>query len=290
MSIEVSLNAIAYFDGHFVSPSSLAIPVADAGFVWGATATDRARTFAGKLFRLADHLARFRQSCGLARIPQPVPDDELTRIAERLVAHNYPLQGDLSLILFATPGPPGGPPTLGLHTEPIPFARHRHLFTDGATLVIPSVRHATPVDPRAKVRSRLFWWLAEQEAGDRDRTASAILLDAAGHVTETAAANFLAVIDGVVTSPPRATILNGVSLRVVEELCGELGVPFAERPLTPADCRRADEAMLTCTTYCLAGVRRFDGTELPWPGPLTQRLLAAWSARVGLDIADQFRA
>lgn len=279
---------LAYLNGSLRGTSEFVVLATDAGFVWGATATDRARTFHGRLFRLADHLTRFRQSCDLARIPQPVPDDEIAGIAERLVAHNYPLQGELTLILFATPGPPGGPPTLGLHTEPIPFARHRHLFTDGATLVIPSVRHATPVDPRAKVRSRLFWWLAEREVHDRDATASAVLLDAEGLVTETAAANVLAVIDGVVISPPRRTILNGVSLRVVEELCGELGVPFAERPLTPDECRQADEALLTCTTYCLVGVRRFDGTELPCPGVVTQRLLAAWSARVGLDIAAQF--
>lgn len=281
-------ESLAYLGGQFVAASRLAIPITDVGFTWGATATDRARTFHGRPFRLADHLTRFHQSCDLARIPQPVPDDELTQIANRLVAHNYPLQGELAIILFATPGPPAGPPTLGLHTEPIRFARHRHLFTDGATLVIPSVRHATPVDPRAKVRSRLFWWLAEQEARDRDPAASAILLDAAGHVTETVAANFLAVIDGVLMSPPRPAILSGISLVVVEELCGELGVPFAERPLTPDDCRRADEAILTCTTFCLAGVRRFDGAELPWPGAVTQRLLAAWSARVGLDIASQF--
>jgi hypothetical protein len=45
--------------------------------------------------------------------------------------------------------------------------------------------------------------------------------------------------------------------------------------------------MLCGTAFCLAGVRWFEGRELPWPGPLTQRLLAAWSAKVGVDIAGQ---
>src|SRR5262245_5369308 len=125
-------DLLAYVNGDFLPRRQLAVAVDDAGFVWGATATDRARTFAGRPFRLADHVARFRRSCDLARIPQPVPDDEFTQAAERLVAHNYPLQGELSLVMFATPGPPGGPPTLALHTEPIPFARYRSLFTEGA--------------------------------------------------------------------------------------------------------------------------------------------------------------
>src|SRR5205085_4767484 len=152
----------------------------DAGFVSGATVTDLVRTFAHRPFRLPDHLRRFRRSCELARVPQPLSDDELTAVAERLVGHNAGLLRpgqDLALVLFATPGPvgyylgqPGGPgdgaPTLGLHTFPLPFARYRPLFAAGARLVVPPTRHvpAASVDPRAKVRSRMFWWVAEQEA------------------------------------------------------------------------------------------------------------------------------
>jgi len=176
-----------------------------------------------------------------------------------------------------------------MHTFPLPFARYRALFTDGARLVVPPTRHvpASCVKPRAKMRSRMFWWIAEQQAKDIEPSASALLLDADGHVTETAAANFLIVRDGTVVSPPRRSVLNGVSLQVVQELCGELGIPFAERPLTLDERQSADEALLACTSYCLAGVRRLHGVELPWPGPVWRRLLAAWSERVGVDIAGQ---
>ena len=133
----------------------------------------------------------------------------------------------------------------------------------------------------------MHWWIAEQQAHDIDPSAAALLVDRAGHVTETAAANFLIVKDGTVLTPPRDTVLNGVSLQVIEELCGELRIPFAERTLTLAECQTADEAMLTCTSYCVAGVRRLDGVELPWPGPVWRRLLAAWSERVGVDIEAQ---
>jgi branched-subunit amino acid aminotransferase/4-amino-4-deoxychorismate lyase len=77
---------------------------------------------------------------------------------------------------------------------------------------------------------------------------------------------------------------------VVEELCCDLGVPFVEQQLTLGDCAGADEAMLCGTAFCLAGVRSIAGQPLPWPGPLTLRLLAAWSERVGLDIAAQMTA
>jgi branched-chain amino acid aminotransferase len=297
---------LAYLNGRFLPQSEARLTLHDAGFVWGATVTDLCRTFRHRLFRLPDHLRRFRQSCTLAQVPQGLPDDRLTDLAEQLVAHNARLlrpEQDLALVLFATPGPVGyylgeeggpgdGPPTFGMHTFPLPLARYAGLFREGARLVVPPTRHvpAASVDPRIKQRSRLHWWLAERAARHIEPGASALLLDAHGHVTETAGANFLLVRDGAVLSPPRDSILGGVSLLTVEELCGELGIPFAERPLTVDDCLTAEEAMLASTPYCLAGVRSIQGAPIPWPGPAFRRLLGAWGRRVGLDVSRQFGA
>jgi branched-subunit amino acid aminotransferase/4-amino-4-deoxychorismate lyase len=296
-------DPVAYLNGRFLPQSGAMLTLHDAGFVWGATVADLCRTFCHRLFRLGDHLARFRASCLAARIPQPLPDNELERIAQELAAQNAALlrpEQDLALVLFATPGPIGyylgqpggpgdGPPTLGMHTFPIPFERHAPLFERGAHLVVPATRHVPGdcLDPRIKQRSRLSSWLAEQQTRDVDPGASVLLLDQDGHVTETAAANLLIVRDGVVLTPPRDTVLGGISLRVVEEICAELGIPFREQPLTIADCLEAQEAMLSSTTFCLAGVSRLDGKPLPWPGAVHERLLAHWSQRVGLDIRRQ---
>ena len=297
---------LAFLNGRFLPQTDAHLTLHDAGFVWGATVTDLCRTFAHRPFRLADHLRRFRSSCELARVSMTASDDELTAIAERLVTHNTALlapDGDLAIVFFATPGPvgyylgePGGPgdapPTLGAHTFPLPFARYHRLVRDGAVLVTPAVRHvpAACVDPRIKQRSRLHWWIAEQEARRIEPGASALLLDADGFVTETAGANFLIVRGGAVLSPPRDSILNGVSLQVAEELCGDLGIPFAETRLTVADCRTTDEAMLVGTSYCLAGVRRVAGADLSGAGTVRRRLLDAWGRNVGVDIERQILA
>jgi branched-subunit amino acid aminotransferase/4-amino-4-deoxychorismate lyase len=294
---------LAYLNGQFLPQVSAHLPLHDAGFVWGATVTDLCRTFHQRLYRLADHLHRFRHSCRLARVPQTLSDEELTGIAERLVEHNAALLGagqELALVLFATPGPigyyaglPSGPgsgaPTLGLHTFPLPFARYARLFREGGTLIVPAVRQvpAACLDRGIKHRSRLHWWLAEQEVHEIDPSASALLLDEQGRVTETAAANLLIVRGGTVLSPRRESILPGVSLRVVEELCAELAIPFAEADLTLEDCQQADEVMLSNTAFCLAGVRRLQGVELPWPGAVFERLLRAWGEMVGVDIRAQ---
>jgi branched-subunit amino acid aminotransferase/4-amino-4-deoxychorismate lyase len=294
---------LAYLNGQFIPQAEIRLPVHDAGFVFGATATDLCRTFRHQPFRLDDHLERFRHSCERARIPQPVPEEQLGRSAHQLITANASLllpEQDLALVMFATPGPIGyyagqaggagdGPPTLGMHTFPLPFARYQHLFKEGAHLILSSTRHvpASSVDPRIKQRSRLHWWLAEQEARQLEPGSIALLLDADDQITETAGANFLLVRDGAVVSPPRHAILGGISLRTVEELCAELSLRFEYRPISVNDCSGADEALLASTPYCTAGVSRINGLALPWPGPVFDKLLAAWSRRVGLDVRRQ---
>jgi branched-chain amino acid aminotransferase len=297
------LEPQVYLHGRFIPQSQAHLTLHDAGFVMGATVTDLARTFAHRLFRWPDHVARFRQSCRMAEVSQPLADEELIRLGEDLVARNAALIGpedDLALVVFATPGPVGyylgepggpgdGPPTLGMHTFPLPFGCYVHLFTEGARLIIPTVRHVPSecVPPAIKQRSRLHWWLADRQARRIGPGSSALLLDAEGFVTETAAANFLLVQGGTVLSPPRGGVLGGISLRATLELCGELGIPFAENPLRPEECRAANEALLTSTPYGVAGVRSIDGVELPWPGPILKQLLEGWAKRVNLDVVRQ---
>jgi branched-chain amino acid aminotransferase len=293
------MEPIALLNGQFLPQAQATLALNDAGFVFGATVTDLCRTFRQTLYRWPQHLARFRRSSEAAYIPVPYSDEQVTAWANELVAHNAAGR-ELILVLFATPGPIGyylgepggagdGPATFGMHTFPLPFERYRDLIERGASLVVPSVRHvpAECVDPRIKQRSRMHWWLADREVRHLQPGAQALLLDAAGHLTETAAANFLIVRDGVVISPPRDCILGGISLDVVEALCTRLGIVTEFRPIALAEALSADEAMLVSTSYCLAGVRAINATELPWPGPVTRRLIAAWCFDVGLDIHGQ---
>jgi branched-subunit amino acid aminotransferase/4-amino-4-deoxychorismate lyase len=300
---------LAYLNGRLVPFAEAGLPLHDAGFVSGATVVDNARTFRHRLFRWPDHLARFRRDCAACYVPFEVSDEELTANAEELVTHNaklLPPGGELQLVTFATPGPLGfylgestnGPPTLGMVTYPLPFARYRRFFTEGATLAVAGgITSALVglVSAQVKHRSRMLWHVADHKARAKvGQHALAILIGPRITLTETSIANFLAVIDGTVISPPADLILDGISLRVTRELCGSLGVPFEEALIRPDDVPRASEAILTGTGFCIAGVRELypswttDARTFEWPGPVFAKLLAAWSDLVGFDIAKQF--
>src|SRR3954470_13103937 len=169
------MHPLALLNGRLLPQAQATLARNDAGFVFGATVTDLCRTFRQALYRWPEHLARFRRGGGAAHIEPAYSDAAITAWAHELVAHNAALLPDgheLALVLFATAGPvgyylgqPGGagdqPPTFGMHTFPLPFARYRPLIEHGAALAVPGVRHvpAECIDPRIKQRSRMHWWL-----------------------------------------------------------------------------------------------------------------------------------
>ena len=140
-----------------------------------------------------------------------------------------------------------------------------------------------------KNRSRMHWYLADREAHLVDPKAITLLLDLDGNITETGGANFLIVRDGAVLSPTLRNILPGVSRQVVIEICGDLGVPFVEQDLQVHDVVNADEAFLTTTPYCMAPCTKINGLTIGdgKPGPMFERLIAAWSDREGVDVVEQ---
>ena len=286
---------LAFLNGRFVPASALTVGFADAGFAFAATATDFCRTYRGRLFRWPDHLARFRDDCAALHIPLPYPDAELTAAAERLVAHNT-TGGELALVTFATPGPLGyltgspddGPPTVGMHTLPLPLDRYRRFFTEGVTLAVAGEAPSGIVPAAVKHRSRLHWWLAARSVTDRGAVPA--LLDRDG-IADTAIGSVLAVVGQTVFRPVPGTVLEGVSLAVVGELCGKLGLRFGTERFDLHD-PAVSELLLAGSGFGVAGVRRVVWPdrvrEFAWPGPVVKRLLAAWSALVGVDVEGEF--
>ncbi|HMP59928.1 MAG TPA: aminotransferase class IV [Gemmatales bacterium] len=286
---------LAYRNGSLLPAASVAIPLNDAGFTWGATVTDAVRTMGRTLFRWPDHLARFRTSCALAAVPLLADDETLTAAAADLIQHNGPLLApheEMMLVLLATPGPLGpwngrphtaSTPTLILYTQPLDPRRFESLWSKGVALELAPNPAPDPsaLPPQAKHRSRLHWWRAEQAARERDPEATALLTSAAGCLLETWNSNVLLVAGGAIITPPRAQVLSGITLLEVERLCQKQGIPFSERPWPIADLAGVEEMMLTCTSFCLAPVRRVGHKSLPCPGPVCQRLRAAWEAEHG---------
>jgi branched-chain amino acid aminotransferase len=296
---------VTFLNGQMLPASQAHLTVYDAGVVLGATVTELVRTFRKELFRLDDHLRRLAQALHFVGFDIGISMEELGRTVRQLVAHNAQLlapEDELGLVVFVTAGEyptyAGGAagsvrttPTLCAHTFPLPFELWAAKVVSGIHLVTPSIRHVPPqcYDPKMKCRSRMHYYLADQQARLVDRDAAALLLDLDGNVTETGAANFLMVEDGTIISPSLRNTLPGVSRATVIELAAKLGIPFAVRDFQVFDAVNADEAFLASTPYCLMSVTKINGTRIGTgqPGAIYGRLVKEWSELVRLDVVQQ---
>lgn len=296
----------AWANGRFVAAGDLAVPVGDAGFVLGATVTEQLRTFHGQLFLVAEHLQRLAASLTAVGIEPGIAADTLAAAAAQVAASHgggetLAAGGDLGLVIFVTPGDlpaqhggRGSGPRVMIHAFPLAHALWAHAYEQGVSLRSVTVRQV-PEDCwplHAKVRSRLHYFLADREAHAAEPGARAVVAHADGRISETSTANIAIVVDGTVLTPPAHDALPGVSLAFARRLAEREGIPWRERPLTAADLAGAAEILLTSTPSCILPATRFDGAPVGpgTPGPVYRRLLAAWSADVGLDIAAQSRS
>lgn len=296
---------VVFLTGKFLPASQAKLNIFDLGIVLGATFTEMTRTFRHEPFRLEEHIERLYRSAKYGGIELPHTPEEMLGITRRVVETNCGLIDagiDLGIVHFITPGEnliyagsAAGAgslsPTVCVHTFPLPFSAWRHLFEDGAHVVTPAIRHVPPqcLDPKTKNRSRLHWFLADHQTHLVDPKAITLLLDLDGNITECAGSNFVIVKDEKIFSPDSRNILPGISLKTVKELAATMGLAYIEKDLQPYDVINADEAWLTTTPYCMAPCTKINGIPISTgrPGPLFQRVLRAWSVRVGLDIEHQ---
>ena len=295
-----------YLNGEMMPASKASIGIYDYGVVMGATVTEMARTFRQRLYRLDDHLNRLRRSLRYVRFDIGMAAAELGEICEAVVEHNASLLGpddELGLVIFVTAGEnriyagnaatkPEPSPTVCVHTFPLPFGLFAEKMRSGVHVVTPAIRHmpAQCLDPKMKCRSRMNYYLADQQARLVDPDAVALLLDLDGNVTETSSANFQIVDGGTIVSPAAGQTLSGVSRMTAMELARRLGIAIVERDFQPFDVINADEAFLTTTPYCIMPATKINGVEIGdgKPGPVFRKLVAAWSEEVGVDILGQF--
>lgn len=296
---------IAYLQGSWLPLSQASVSVLDGGFVQGVTIAEQLRTFGGQLFRLERHLERLSRSLSIVGVDPGLTLEKIAELAHETIARNRQLvepADDLGLTMFVTPGvyatfsalarQPG--PAVGIHAQPLPFFQWHEKYATGESLVVTDVMQVPGAcwPTELKCRSRMHYFLADKRAREIEPGARALMLDETGHVTEASTANVVIyrTSEGLV-SPPRESILPGVSVAVLEELAATLAIPFVHRRLLPVDFETADEVLLCSTSPCVWSVTRVNGKAISAgkPGPIAARLQAAWSDLVGLDIVAQAR-
>jgi len=298
------VERFAWVNGDFVLEREARIPIHDAGFVYGDAVYDTARTFDGRVFRLGEHVDRLYRSLRYARIDPGMPAARTRELTEELLARNEPFRRrgedywvsqriSRGLLRYDAEEPEYAGATVVIESVPLPLRSRAHYFRDGIPVITPSVRRTPPeaLSARAKTTNYLNLTLADLEVKAQNPRAWAVLLDVRGNLCEGIGANLFLVRNGRLYTPREDFLLPGISRATVIELAATLGIDCEEKDLSLHDAYLADEAFLTSTSLCLCPVSSCNGQRLgadAIPGPVTKRLLDAYSELVGLDIAGQY--
>ena len=134
----------------------------------------------------------------------------------------------------------------------------------------------------------MHYRLAEFQA-QRSGGALPLLMDTDGFLAEGSGWNVFLVRDGVLLTPEPRNILLGVSRGATIELAKQIGIDVQEINLGRYEALMADELFCTATTYSLVHIRSFEGQSVGngSPGPVFQKLMAAWQEHVGINFVAQ---
>ncbi|WP_043353284.1 D-amino acid aminotransferase [Cupriavidus basilensis] len=271
---------IVYLNGELTPLSEARVPVLDRGFIFGDGVYEVVPIYAGKPFRLPQHLARLARSLDTIGIPNPHTDAQWMALIDRVVQANG--LADQMVYIQVTRGvarrthafPKTVTPTVLIMTNPmsLPTAAMREKGVACVTAQDKRWLHC-----QVKSTSLLGNVLAAQNAVENDATETIQFRD--GMLTEASASNVWVVSKGRVSAPPKDNlILEGIRYGWMEELCAALDISLEARRISQDEVMGADEVLLTSASKEILPVVTIDGKTIGdgAPGPVFKKLYAAY--------------
>jgi len=268
-------------NGKLFDKADAKISVYDHGLLYGDGVFEGIRIYAGKVFRLHEHIERLYESARHILLEIPWSRERMIEETLRTVEANHKKDGYIRLVVTRGIGSLGldankcEVPQVIVIVDDISLYPQR-LYDEGMEIITSSVIRAHPntISPRVKSLNYLNNILAKIEA-TRAGCPEAIMLNHVGEVAECTADNIFLVKQGLVRTPPlNAGILEGITRDTVIELAQTAGITVQEIPLTRHDVYTADEMFLTGTGAEIVPVVKVDGRTIGSgkPGQITRQL------------------
>jgi len=266
-------NKTVYLNGQYLPLNEAKVSVLDRGFLFGDGVYEVIPSYYGHLFHFQDHLTRLENSLAGIRLANPYTREQWLEILTPLLDAGENQYIYLQITRGVAAKRDHAFPE---HIEPTVFAM--------CSKIVPlagrdnGVKAVTMDDSRwgfcnIKAITLLGNILHRQEAVDQDCTEALLVKD--GAVTEGAASNVFAVIDGVLVTPPKSNdILPGITRDVILEIAAKNNIPCREQRIALDALKSADEIWITSSTREIIPVVELDGKPVAngKPGPIWQTM------------------
>lgn len=263
------------------------VSVFDHGLLYGDGVFEGIRAYNGAVFKCREHIDRLFDSAKAISLTIPMTKEEMEKAIYDTLEVNSLRDAYIRLIVTRGVGKLGldpykcSDPQVIIITDSIELYP-KELYEQGLDIITAATTRNFPesLNPRIKSLNYLNNILAKIEAINAG-TVEAIMMNAQGCVAECTGDNiFIIRGDELVTPPPHAGILRGITRAVVMGLGREAGLDVHEMDLTRFDLYAADECFLTGTAAEIIPVVKIDMRPIGdgKPGPKTLDLLARFRA------------
>jgi len=275
----VSILGPILVDGAALPEGEASISVLDIGLQRGYGCFESVRAYAGKPFRLGNHLDRLESSAAIMRIPLPPRTD-----IERWVRHRA-AEGDCSIRVIVTGGVDAEHP--GVHSR---------------TIVIASSLPSIP--PHIRLQPRVAPWhadgrvseltgakslsygpnLAARLAAVADGFDDALLCGVDGDVLEGPTYSIGWIMGDRLEFPgPELGVLAGVTSAAVSEVAPRAGLVVAPGRYPLSRLLQADEVVAMSTLRAVRPVIALGDVAMP-PGPMAELLNTLYDELVAAEL------
>jgi D-alanine transaminase len=278
---------LIWLNGEIIPMGDARIGVEDRGFQFADGVYEVLRLYNGRAFAMSAHLERLANSAAGIRLSVPLASDTLAGEIRKLVARTGVGEGMVYLQL--TRGVAERNHAFPRQTRPTLFFYVRPLSPvnkpgEGEGVRLLAVRDERWQRCWIKSIALLPNVLAKNEALAAGAD-EAVFVDN-GIVTECAASNLFAVVNGkLVTHPVGPRVLPGITRAVLLQCAAELKIEVDERPLREEESQRASELFITSTTREVSWVARWNDQNVGDGrcGRITAALHEALALRIKAD-------
>jgi branched-chain amino acid aminotransferase len=281
----MTMEGSVCIDGELYLANEARVSVFDRGFLYGDSAFEVMRTYAGKPFRERAHLDRLRGSCDRLLITLAQSSEELSATIARTIAASRLAESYVRVMVTRGTGPmsldlsEAQQPSILVFALPLKTLP-ASVYEQGIGVGLSRAARATDGTRAvgAKTSNYLGSVLALNEVKQKGHH-EALIIGPSGEVIEGATSNVFMVRGGeLITPTAEAGILVGITRQTVLELASGLGLTVHETQIHPADLYHADEVFITSTVREVVPVVRVDDVSIGQgkPGPVTQRVGRAY--------------
>jgi len=262
-------NKTVYLNGQYLPLADAKVSVMDRGFLFGDGIYEVIPSYSGSLFHFQEHMERLENSLSSIRLANPHDRAQWLEILTPLLDTGL----DQYIYLQITRGidskrdhtfPENVTPTVfAMCSNIVPLAN-----LDSGVKAI-SVDDSRWELCNVKATTLLANILLRQQAVEKGCAEAILVKD--GYVTEGAASNIFAVIDGILITPPQgAEILPGITRDVILEIARENDIPYSEDIISLDALKTASEIWLTSSTREIVPVVQLDNEAIAngKPGPI----------------------